>query len=143
MFFSNSFGRRLSGSRRLIATFGLALTFSLSGCGDSGTSPSDQYNLTDSDLGSLTTSVGTVTPTFAKSVSHYYVVVTAEQTTIKVKPVAAMQYSYVRVNGIRVVSGNETNDIPLKETGPTDISIMVSPNESTPGRTYTLTVTRE
>lgn len=121
----------------------LLLILGLSACGDSGTSPSNQYNLGDSDLGSLETSVGTVTPLFSKAVTHYYVVVPDTQKTIKVKPVPVMQYSFVRVNGVPVAYGAFTADIPLVPGAATEIKILVGPNESAPGRNYLLTVNRE
>ncbi len=95
----------------------------------------------NADLATLTPSAGTLSPTFLASTTSYTASVSNSTTSLLVTPTLAQANATVKVNGASVTSGNPSAAIPLT-VGVTPISILVTAQDGTTTRTYTVSVTR-
>ncbi len=74
---------------------------------------------------------------FTPNTSNYEVSVSAATTSIKVAPTAKdLLYTSILVNGVNVVSGTQSADIPLTLGGITNISIQVTAGGRNDYRTF-------
>ena len=101
---------------------------------------------TDARLSNLITSSGTLAPVFDSAVISYTATVTNATTNITVMPIKVNAYAtiQVRVNGgsyENVISGNATSSLPINVSSNT-INVLVTAQDGTTTKTYTITVTR-
>ena len=96
----------------------------------------------DADLSALAISSGTLTPTFAANTTAYTAGVTNATTSITVTPTRAEANATITVNGVAVTSGNASGAINLA-VGSNTITTVVTAQDGTTTKTYTVTVTRE
>ncbi|MBC6414453.1 MAG: cadherin-like beta sandwich domain-containing protein, partial [Chromatiales bacterium] len=96
----------------------------------------------DASLSALMVSAGTLMPTFMGDTLSYTVEVANVTPTITVTPTASdANVIEITVNGERVGSGNASQSIALTEGDTTEITIVVTAQDSTTN-TYTIAVTR-
>ena len=96
---------------------------------------------TNANLSNLTISAGTLTPAFASGTLSYTASVSNATTSITETPTVADATATVKVNGTAVVSGNPSGPISLA-VGSNVITTVVTAQDGTTTRTYTVTVTR-
>lgn len=95
----------------------------------------------NANLASLALSSGTLTPAFASGTISYTASVPNATTAITVTPTTADAGATVKVNGTTVASGSASGSIPLA-VGPNTITTVVTAQDGTTTKTYTVTVTR-
>jgi hypothetical protein len=95
----------------------------------------------NADLASLVPSVGTLTPAFSSGATSYTESVPNATTSITVTPTVADSSATVSVNGDAVGSGAASAPVTLN-VGSNIISTVVTAQDGTTKKTYTLTVTR-
>ncbi|SFT59959.1 putative Ig domain-containing protein [Mesorhizobium sp. YR577] len=95
----------------------------------------------DASLSSLSVSAGTLNPAFAPSTTGYTVSVPSPVSSLTLTPTAADTGATITVNGQSVTSGSASSGISLA-TGDTAITAVVTAQDGTTTRTYTVTVTR-
>ena len=96
---------------------------------------------TDATLSDLTLSAGTLSPTFASATTSYTAAVANSIISITVTPTAADANATITVNGTPVTSGSPSAAISL-DVGENTITIIVTAQDGTTIKTYTVTVTR-
>ena len=96
---------------------------------------------TDADLSSLTLSAGTLTPTFAAATLGYTISMASDVTSTTVTPTTANAAASVTVAGTAVTSG-ATSGANNLNVGTNAIAIVVTAQDGTAMKTYTVTVTR-
>ncbi len=96
---------------------------------------------TNANLANLIVSTGTLVPAFTTATTGYSVSEVGTVSSITVEPVAADPTASITVNGQQVVSGNPSASIPLA-VGPNTITVIVTAQNGTTTKTYTVTVTR-
>lgn len=96
---------------------------------------------TNANLSALTVSSGELSPTFSSATTSYTVSVANNITSVKVTPTVADTKSSVQVEGVTVNSGNASADISLVQ-GSNTITTVVTAEDGTTTKTYTLTVIR-
>ena len=92
-------------------------------------------------LSSLTLSSGALAPAFAAGTLAYTDAVAYNVTNITVTPTVAESHAAITVNGTAVASGSASGAIALAQ-GENTIPVVVTAQDGTTTRTYTLTVTR-
>ena len=95
----------------------------------------------NADLSNLTVSQGTLTPVFAAATTSYTDSVADSVTGMTVTPTSSDTNSTIRVNGTVVATGTASGNIPLT-VGSNAINIVVTAQDGTTTKTYTITVTR-
>jgi hypothetical protein len=95
----------------------------------------------DPNLSNLLLSSGTITPTFATITTAYTASVTNCVSSIKVTPVAEDNNATIKVNGVAVTNGTASVAIPLS-VGSNTITVIVTAQDATTTKTYTINVTR-
>ncbi len=96
----------------------------------------------NADLVSLEPSAGTLNPAFVSGTTSYTAIVPNATTSITLTPTVADSNATVKVNGVTVASGAASGSIALAE-GSNVITTVVTAEDGTTTKTYTLTVTRE
>lgn len=96
---------------------------------------------TDATLSSLAPSVGSLDPTFAPATTAYTLAVDSATDSIALTPNAADADATITVGGQTVASGNASPAITLA-VGSTEIPVVVTAEDGTTTRTYTVTVER-
>lgn len=96
---------------------------------------------TDATLSNLAISQGTLSPTFASGTTSYTASVANTVTSLTVTPTTSSANSTVTVNGTTVTSGSASGSIALA-VGSNTISTVVTAQDGSTTKTYTLTVTR-
>ncbi|MGZ4032954.1 MAG: cadherin-like beta sandwich domain-containing protein, partial [Tumebacillaceae bacterium] len=94
----------------------------------------------NADLSNLTLSQGTLSPAFASGTTSYSANVANEVTNVDVTAMLADSTASVKVNGVAATSGSAVN-VPLN-VGANTISVLVTAQDGTTQKTYTITVTR-
>jgi len=94
-------------------------------------------NSTNANLSGLTISNGSLSPAFASTTTDYTANVSFSVTSVTVTPTVADPTATVTVNG----SSNLTNPISLN-VGDNTITVLVTAQDGTTTKTYTVTVTR-
>ncbi len=97
-------------------------------------------NSTVNTLSALSTSSGTLNPTFATSTLSYTFSVVNSVANITVTPTATDTTATIQVNSTNVISGVASGNIPLS-VGSNTITIIVTAQDSSTS-TYTLTIIR-
>ncbi|KPD07723.1 hypothetical protein AM501_13880 [Aneurinibacillus migulanus] len=95
----------------------------------------------NADLSNLTLSQGTLAPIFSSGTTAYTANVDNEVASVTVTPTVADSTATVKVNDVAVTSGVATGSIPLN-VGPNTITVMVTAQDGTTQKSYTITVTR-
>jgi len=95
----------------------------------------------NANLSTLGQSVGGLTPSFSSNTTSYTDKVSNATATITLKPVSSDAHATIKVNGTAVTSGTMTAPIALA-VGSNLITTVVTAQDSTTTKTYTLTVTR-
>ena len=93
------------------------------------------------DLSNLTISAGTLTPTFATGTLSYADSVANTVTSVTVTPTAADATAAIKVNGTTQASGAASGPISLI-VGSNTISVVVTAQDGTTIKAYTITATR-
>ncbi|NHZ41272.1 DUF4347 domain-containing protein [Massilia sp. CCM 8693] len=96
---------------------------------------------TNADLAALSLSSGTLSPGFASATTSYTASVGNATTSLTVTPTVADATASVTVNGVAVSSGNASGAIALA-VGANTISTVVTAQDGTTQKSYTVTVTR-
>jgi hypothetical protein len=100
------------------------------------------------DLSALTTTAGTITPSFAAATTSYSATVSNATTTVTVTPTkldvnaTSIQVKVNTGSYATVTSGNASAALPLN-VGSNTIDVLVTAQDGTTTKTYTLTVTRQ
>ncbi|MBS1510508.1 MAG: cadherin-like beta sandwich domain-containing protein [Bacteroidetes bacterium] len=95
----------------------------------------------NADLSNLTLSTGTLNPVFASGTTSYTSTVANGVTSVTVTPTTADINATVTVNGNAVTSGSPSASIPLN-VGVNTITTVVTAQDATTTKTYTIDVTR-
>jgi gliding motility-associated-like protein len=96
----------------------------------------------DATLSALALSTGTLTPVFASGTTSYTATVPNTTSTITITPTANISVGTpIKVNGATVASGATSAAIPLN-VGSNTITTVVTAQDGTTTKTYTITVTR-
>ena len=95
----------------------------------------------DATLSALTISTGTLSPTFASATTSYSASVANSVSSITVTPTVNQVNATVKVNGTTVISGSASSAIALS-IGSNAITVVVTAQDGTTTKTYTLTITR-
>ncbi len=96
----------------------------------------------NADLAGLSVDTGELAPVFSPAETAYTVVVPFATTSIRLTPVKAEANATITVNGTPVVSGNASGPIALA-VGANAIETVVTAENGTTQKTYTVTVTRD
>ncbi len=96
----------------------------------------------NANLSNLTISSGTLTPDFAATIKSYAVRVEATTESVTVTPTTADVNATVTVKGRPVASGSASGDIALIEGEKTAIAVVVTAEDGTTIKTYTIGVRR-
>lgn len=99
-------------------------------------------NSNDATLGALALSAGTLSPAFASGTTVYACTVPNDAASLTVTPTTQDANATVRVNNVPVASGNASAGLPL-QVGLNPITILVTAQDGTTTRTYTVAVTRQ
>src|SRR6185312_4717711 len=94
---------------------------------------------TNANLAGLTLSTGTLSPVFASGTTSY--TTTVNKASITVTPTAADAGATITVNGTAVMSGTASAAITLV-VGSNMVTTVVTAQDGTTTKTYTITVTR-
>ena len=95
----------------------------------------------NADLANLVPGFGTLSPAFSASTISYTASVSNATASMTVTPTRAQADATLKVNGAAVVSGTPSGAIPLA-VGVTPITVLVTAQDGTTTKTYTLNVTR-
>jgi len=93
-------------------------------------------------LSSLKLSSGTLSPAFATTTTSYSSGVANTVSTISITPATTDPNATIKVNGTAVTSGAASNPIALAEGVQTAVTILVTAQDGSTTKTYTVTVTR-
>jgi gliding motility-associated-like protein len=93
-------------------------------------------------LSNLQPNAGTLSPMFASTTTSYTVSVANTVSTITITPTSTDANATIKVNGTGLTSGTASTPIALAEGAQTVISTVVTAQNGTTTKTYTLTVTR-
>ena len=96
---------------------------------------------TNANLASLEPSAGTLAPSFNSGIISYTATVPYATANLTVTPTAADTLATIKVNDVAVTSGTASASIPLS-VGANTITTVVTAEDTTTQKTYTLTVTR-
>ena len=96
----------------------------------------------NADLGGLTISSGTLSPSFFSSVTAYTASVDNSVTQVTVTPTASHDSATIAVNGITVTSGTGHIVTGLIVGDTNTVTVTVTAQDSTTIKTYTVTITR-
>ena len=94
------------------------------------------------DLSNLTIAAGSLVPAFASDTLAYSDVVTNATTSVTVTPTVADATATIKVNGTTVASGSPSGAIALAVGSGNVINVVVTAQDGTTIKTYTITVTR-
>ena len=96
----------------------------------------------NANLGNLTISVGTLTPAFDSNTITYTDSVSNATTSLTVTPTVAENHATIKVNNVTVASGAASGAISLAVGSGNTINVVVTAQDGTTQKTYTVTVTR-
>ncbi len=96
----------------------------------------------DASLSSLNLSTGLLLPAFVSGTHTYTATVSNSISTLTMTPTSNDSNASIKVNGIDVVSGAASSQLPLS-VGANTVTILVTAEDSTTTQTYTVIITRE
>ncbi|MBD1365073.1 cadherin-like beta sandwich domain-containing protein [Mucilaginibacter sp. ZT4R22] len=134
-----------SASAAILLNAGLNVVTTVVTAGDGATTKTYTTNITrvasnNSNLAGLSLSAGTLSPAFDPATISYTSLVGVATTSITITPTQADAGASIKVNGVTVVSGTPSANIPLN-MGANVITTVVTAEDGTT-KTYTTTVTR-
>jgi len=97
---------------------------------------------TNATLSKLGPGIGGLTPAFSSGTTSYTISTGNANASMTLTPISADANATIKVNGTVVTSGTVTAQIALAEGGQTVISTVVTAQDGTTTKTYTLRVTR-
>ncbi len=97
---------------------------------------------TNANLASMNPSVTPLSPAFAPGTTSYTLSVPNATSTMTVKPITSDANATIKVNGTALASGTTSAAIPLAEGTATSINVVVTAQDGSTTKTYTITVTR-
>jgi len=129
--------------RRLaLGAFGAWGALALAACGGGSSSTSGSgSDSSDATLAGLSLSASGLSPAFASATTSYTLAVANETAGLTVTPTTADAGASVKVNGSTVASGSASAAIALA-VGGTTLSIVVTAEDGSTSKTYTVVVTR-
>ncbi len=95
----------------------------------------------NANLSNLVASTGALTPVFSSATTSYTISVPNTTTSMTVTPTVTNAFATVKVNTVTVASGSPSSGIALN-VGANVITTVVTAQDGTTTRTYTITVTR-
>ncbi len=95
----------------------------------------------NASLASMSPSITPLSPIFAPATTSYTLSVVNSKTSMTVKPVTSDANATLKVNGTTLVSGTVSPPIALA-VGPNTITVVVTAQDGTTTKTYTITATR-
>ena len=95
----------------------------------------------DADLSGLSLSNGNLNTIFAPATTSYTATVPYSSSSITLSPTLQQSNAVVKVNGIAVASATSSQNINLN-TGANTITVIVTAQDGTTSKTYTVTITR-
>jgi len=95
----------------------------------------------NADLKGLGISTGPISPTFVASTTSYTAQAGSNMASVVIAPVAADPDATIKINGTTVPPGSTSASLPLN-TGANIFSIVVTSQDGTVAKTYTLTITQ-
>jgi hypothetical protein len=129
-----------------ILTPGNAYSFAAYAINSMGTAYSPVGSFTtlsdDATLSSLSLSAGNLTPSFSGGTHSYAFSASHDLTSTTVSPASTQANATITVNGSSVLSGNTSTAIPLN-VGSNSITAVVTAQDGSTAKTYTVTVTRQ
>ncbi len=96
----------------------------------------------NASLASMNPSITPLSPTFTPATTGYTLSVANTVASMTVKPITSDANATIKVNGITLGSGTISAPIALAEGAQTVISVVVTAQDGTTTKTYTITVTR-
>ncbi len=125
------------------ATYLLVYTKNAAGEMESGVSVTitDVVASSNANLSALTLSSGTVAPAFSAAITSYTASVGIGTSSITVTPTKEQSGASITVNGSSVTSGNASSSITMN-LGTNTITVVVTAEDQTTQKTYTIVVTR-
>jgi hypothetical protein len=108
---------------------------------DANKSVTANFLSTVATLSNLALSSGSLSPAFASSTTNYTAVVANAVNALTVTPALTESAASVKVNGVAVASGSASGSIPLS-VGSNTLTVLVTAQDGTTTKTYTVTVTR-
>jgi hypothetical protein len=96
----------------------------------------------DAGLDSLNLDSGALVPNFLSATTDYTVTVSDATTSLSVTPTLRNEFGSVKVNNVPVVSGHSSNPVSLN-VGTNVITVLVTAQDGTTTKTYSITVTRQ
>jgi hypothetical protein len=117
--------------------------YAINSAGTTYTSPVSTFTTlsTNANLSTLALSAGTLAPAFDGATTSYTATVVNGIATLTVTPTVADATASVKVNNTTVVSGNASGPLALT-LGDNAITTVVTAQDGTTTKTYTITVTR-
>jgi gliding motility-associated-like protein len=97
---------------------------------------------TNANLSKLGPGIGGLTPAFSPATTSYTISTGNATASMTLTPVSSDANATIKVNGATVTSGTVTTPIALVEGAQTVITTVVTAQDGTTTKTYTLTVTR-
>lgn len=95
----------------------------------------------EATLSGIVLTTGTQSPAFSSAITSYSISVSNATASLKISPSATSPSASVKVNGAAVVSGSASPSIPLS-IGPNTITVLVTAQDGSTTKTYTILVTR-
>jgi hypothetical protein len=126
--------------RRLLPVLLASAAISAAGCDTRGSGIIGVVT-TPSGLTNLTLSAGTLSPTFAPTITSYSATVPNNVTSVTVTPVSASASATIVINGATVTSGTPSPAIGL-QVGPNTINVQVTADQVNT-RQYSIVVSRQ
>jgi hypothetical protein len=127
--------------RRIEVAVLASLLAMIAGCGGGGGGGTEPVPDTSANLSALVLDQVTLVPAFASNVSSYTGEVPNSVTSTRITPTAVDPDATIRVNDVVLASGTASDPIDLAE-GENAITVVVTAENGTTTRTYTVTVTR-
>lgn len=131
-------------SRSLLPVHATTLLLLFAACSSGGgdAPPASTVQDGNADLQALTISTGTLSPAFNPAVTSYTVGPALLDQQVRVTATAASDTASVRVQGVEVLSGQQSNPINLS-LGLTTVTVQVLSEDGRNNRTYSIAITRE
>jgi gliding motility-associated-like protein len=95
----------------------------------------------NANLANLKASSGALTPAFATATTSYTQSVSNAVTSVTLTPTVTQANATVKINGTSVASGTPSASLPLA-VGPNTLTTVVTAQDGTTTKTYTITITR-
>jgi len=95
----------------------------------------------NANLSGISLSSGSLSPAFNQDTLNYAVTVENSISSIVITPISAESHAIIKVNGANVLSGSQSDPIPLN-AGINTISILVTAQDGSTSKSYTLSINK-